>query len=511
MAIMSAGFSSAMAGLDISKKALEVTAHNLSNAETKGYSRQRVNLGDARYTSLGNSGLKEYKIGSGVSIQDIAQIRNMFLDISYREEASTKKYYEARVNGVEEFEAVLGETVLGTSFATVMSNLWNTMQELSKAPEGIENRGSFVQSAALFVEQASNTFDQFKEYQKTLDRKAMGLVDEVNSLTQKIADYNKIIVKEEASGQRANDYRDERNMALDRLSEIISITSNEDINGMVNVNAEGYQVVNGTSYGLMETRVIGPDAPFERPYWKDTNMPVYSDGKISVEKGNDKGELKGVLIMRGDYIPDYTYLKDPAKFEKIKEQPLLKTMAQFDFVVNNVVEKLNGVVNPATGRKPFGLDGSQGINLFSKIDSGKGWTATNIKVNDEVKNNVSKLCLQLDKDAPSDRTIVNKMLDAWNEKDMKITPGAKYSTNVSDFYNQIIGDLGSAGNEAKAELNNQTVLLYQISNQRESSKGVSSDEELANMIRFQQAYNANAKVISVIDKMVETLITTMIR
>lgn len=505
MAIMGSSLSSAVSGLSASERALEITGHNLTNAETIGYSRQRVNQSDSHYSVSGFSGQQELLVGTGVSIQQVAQIRDMFLDMSYRDEASTMKFYEAQMYGVNELESILGETVGGTSFSDIIGNMWNALNELSKHPEGLESRASFIQSAVLFVDQANQIQKQMYDYQYMLNDKVNNLVEEVNDISERVVQLNTIIVESEAGGANANDYRDERNNLLDRLGEIIDITYHEEPNGSVVVNAEGYTIIDGISYAEMDTVVTDPNAPLSKPIWKDSGIDVFY-GDIDPKNNEDKGELKGVLALRGDANVDYTYLEDKTKYAEIEDSILMKTMAQFDYLIHKMTTTINSIVTADT----YGLDGSAGEPLFLPVKDLTGnptddLKAGNIKINESIKNEVAKLGLTKDPTKPGDNSVVMEIIEAWNEDKLKIDPNADFDLNINNFYSSMIADLGGSGTNAINHYQNQSMLVNQINNQRLSIMGVSTDQELANMIMYQQAYNANAKVITVIDEMVDSL------
>lgn len=509
MAIWGSSLTSAISGIKASQRALEVTGHNLTNAETKGYTRQRLNLSDYTYSTVGVNGNQEIKVGNGVDIDEVQQIRNTFLDISYRNEVSTMKFYEAQMYGVSEMESILGEQVGGVSYSTIINRLWDSMNELSKHPEGIESRAGFVQNAALLIEQGNQIQKQFSDYQYMLNDKVKDLVDEVNGISSKIQELNGIISSTEIGGANANDYRDQRNNLLDRLGEIIDITYYEDMSGSVIVNAEGRNIIDQTSFTKIQAVIDDPDAPFYKVTWEGGETPVFDLDGIDTKKREDRGELKGVLALRGDKNVDYTYLEDSAKYAEIKDSVLMKTMAQFDYLLQKTVSKINDLVthDPAVGgNKVYGLDGSEGVPLFIEIKKGVGLKAGNIMINPIIKNNVEKLGLSKDVTDPGDNEVVMNMIKAFEEKTLKIEPDAAYKLSINSYYGSFVAELGGSGKNAINHYNNQSKLVSQVNNQRQSIAGVSTDQELSNMIMFQQAYNANAKVITVIDEMVESLL-----
>jgi flagellar hook-associated protein 1 FlgK len=524
--------SGATSALSASQIALTTSAHNLANVDTTGYVRQQIVFTDSNYLSIGSAAASTSSVGTGVDVSDIRQVRDEFLDASYREESSRYGFYSATSSAIDEIEVILGETE-GESFADVMTDLWDSMNELSKDPSSLETRGTFIQSAAYFVERSNLIMEQFTEYQDDMNTQVSEMVDEINEIGNAIYDLNQVIVKTELSGVSANDYRDQRNLLLDELSQMVDISYNEDMYGNVTVKIEGVEFVTKTDVNEM-----GLDhedmSTLVKPVWEHLDKDVFDlDEEISTAEDNDKGSLKGFLLSRGSSQADYTDMLDTTSYEtNIEPSAIMNAQAQFDNLVNGIVTMINDMLCPNTGtpatldtdNAPYGLDGSQGIELFvrdsvDRYDETTGYynepdtvngvnlySAGNISINPEILADYDKLCISSSYGEDSDNTIVEAMLTAWDEEFSSIEPGLTDELSFTDYYEEFISIIATAGSSSDTMVDNQESLVLSIDTSRESLTGVSSEEELSNVIRFQQAYNAAAQVITVVDEMLEDII-----
>ncbi len=530
--------SAAVSALMSSQSALNTTAHNLSNVNTPGYVRQQVLLKDARYMNTGQNATTGFYVGIGVDVQGIRQVRDKFLDQSYRQEYSRQNFYAAQSNAVEEVETILGE-IEGESFGTVLNDLWVSMNELSKHPEGLETRGSFVQNVVLFTKRANLIMDQLNGYQENLDTQVSDMVTKINGLGDQISALNAVVVRQELSGGNANDYRDQRNNLLDQLSGMIDINYKEDTAGNVLVQVEGMEFVTISGANKMGLAAAANFSQLVKPVWthlSNTNKDVFDfKQEITPEYDNDKGGLKGLLLARGTAPAKWTDMLNTATYEAtIKPSMIMNAQAQFDNLIHGVVTMINDVLSPNTGaplaldtaNAPYGLDGSQGIELFVR----KGMTrytganvynveditnpyslysAGNIEINPEILKDYDKICLNGNLGDISDSSFVKKMMEKWQAPFSSIEPGLTTKLNVSEYYNDYISNIGNVGNSSFNNVKNQEMMTMQIGNQRSSHTAVSSDEELSNMIKFQHAYNAAAKVVGILDEMMEQVVTSL--
>jgi flagellar hook-associated protein 1 len=569
-----------VSGLNVSQNALNTTAHNLANVNTKGYVRQQVVQSDNSYLKLGVSAVSTLQTGLGVNIETIRQVRNTFLDKSYRQELGRQGFYQSQYETVNEVESMFGE-LEGVAFQDSLSSLWTSLQELSKEPDAIEVRATLVENAKSFLERASTISKQLSSYQTNLNSQISDKVNTINDIATQIHKLNEQICRFESNGvENANDLRDQRNNLLDELGGLVNITYKENTDGVVTVTAEGYPLVSESQTFKMGTASVSDTSSLLKPIWiAYGNIDVFNMDKIPTTSGNtDVGSLKGLLYSRGGKEANYTdiplrenYSSDTDYEAAVKDfnneintSVIMTVQAQFDQLIHGVVTAINDILSPnkkvtiddgAGGttdiyildeeNAPMGMDEPDytvGEALFNRkstqryteqsvtIVNDDGTTETKtvkvyneedknnkyslftlgeIEVNPEITNNYSKLPLSANKSGEIDTAATNALLNLWEKSFASISPNSLSVSNFKDYYTNFIGDLATRGNELKTISDNQTTMVGNIDDQRQQTAGVSSDEELTNLIKFQHAYNASSRFINVIDEMLEHIITQL--
>lgn len=580
MSLMSS-LSTGVSGLNVSQSALNTTAHNLANVNTKGYVRQQIVQADHSYIKWGVTAVSTLQTGLGVNIETIRQVRNTFLDKSYRQELGRQGFYKTQYESVNEVESMFGE-LEGVAFQDSLSSLWTSIQELSKEPDAIEVRATLVENAKSFLERASTISKQLASYQSNLNSQISDKVKNINDIASKINKLNEQICRYESNGvENANDLRDQRNNLLDELGGLINITYKENADGIVTVTAEGYPLVSETQTYQMGTATVSDTSSLLKPIWTSYgDIDVFNMNMIPSTSGNtDVGSLKGLLYSRGTKEANYTdiplrenYASD-ADYQaavntfnsEINTSVIMTVQAQFDQLIHGVVTAINDIFAPnkkvtiddgAGGTKeiyifdeenaPIGMDEpdyTTGEALFNRKSTDRYYTVNNltytdedgntftknvrvyneeskddfyslftlgeIEVNPEITNNYSKLPLSANKSGEVDKKAADALLNLWNKSFASISPNSLSVSNFKDYYTHLIGDLATRGNELKTISENQATMVGNIDDQRQQTAGVSSDEELTNLIKFQHAYNASSRFINVIDQMLEHIITRL--
>lgn len=525
---------SVVSALMANKAALNTTAHNLTNVNTEGYVRQQILMKESSYDTVGHSGTAYMSIGLGTDIDVIRQVRNIFLDNSYRAENGRQQFYAAHANAIEEIETILGE-VEGETFNEILNDLWISMNEVEKHPDGLETRAALVQSASKFAKRANLVQSSIIEYQKNIDSDIKSAVDRINELGQGISDLNLSIRRAELTGANANDFRDSRNALLDELGGLINIKYREIEDGTVLVSAENTQFVIKEGFYKMGTTQATSFSSLREPYWPHLDQKVFNENApISTKNNNDVGYLKGLTLVRGSRKTNYMDLASETSYKAIDHSNVMVAMATFDKLVHEVVTLVNDRLAPLDGgspqqldpNAPFGLNGTQGHELFSRrfiprFDASGNYieedpsnpdtlySAGNLIINEDVLNDYNLIPLSVSNGSDGDTTVIKSIIDAWGEKRMSLKPGETSVLNVRDFYTAFIGDLGANGSLATNEVKNQSLLVMQIDNQREQLTGVSSDEELGNMMKYQHAYNAASRLVSVLDSMMDKVVNNL--
>ncbi|MDA3846603.1 MAG: flagellar hook-associated protein FlgK [Vallitaleaceae bacterium] len=528
--------SRAVSAMMSNQSALNTSAHNLTNINTPGYVRQQVVMAESGYSKVGMNETTDFQVGLGVDVQAIRQVRDQFLDTSYRQERGRYGFYDAQNTGIEEIEIILGE-IEGESFSTVLNDLWVSLNELAKHPDGLETRGTFIQNASLFVNRTDLISKQLNDYQLNMNEDVKSMVSRINEIGDEIYQLNEVIVSYEIGDGNANDYRDQRNILVDELSKLIDVSAKEDSAGNVKVRIENTEFITTAGVNHMGLEASEPYSNLVSPVWPHVaNYPVFNfDVAITPESNNDKGALKGLLITRGIRQGSYTDMIDQATYEAdIKPSIIMNAQAQFDQLVHGIATTINDILSPNTvgpppmldtANAPYGLDGTQGFEVFKRtyVDRYNGlneynvedpldpytlYSSGNLEINQELLTDYDKLPLQKLLNEPGDSTIINDMLNAWDQPFSSLEPGLTAKLNFNDYYKAYVGDVGNNGYAVGNIVDNQQMMIQQIDNQRSSLQGVSSDEELGNVIKYQHAYNAAAKVVSTVDQMIETLVTS---
>ncbi len=565
-----------VSGLQSSQNALNTTAHNLTNVDTTGYSRQQVLMRDTTYHSLRVGHVTLNQVGIGVSVDLVRQVRDAFLDKAYRLETGRQAFYEAQYTANSEIENIMGE-LQGVAFQDSLEKLWNTTQELVKEPNNVVQRTTFVQTAVSFLERAKLVAKQLEDYQVNLNTEIKTAVDKINDIGHQINKLNEAIVFNECSGvENANDLRDTRNNLIDELGKYVKISYAENAEGKVTINIEGVQFVTEDSVNEMGTAKISEDSEMIRPTWPHFGQNVYKDNQ-SYSSGNnsDVGYLKGLMIARGLKKADYTDIPvrenyatddeyDDAVFlynTTINTSTITTTQASFDYLIHGIVTKLNDILCPnkeftytdASGEVKtitildedaagVGMgEGNEyaGTELFSRKswsrytdetltlsdgstvtvkryheedldDTVTQYTLSQLEVNPDVLDNVSLLPLS-NKNAPNEYSdkICSQLSDCWKENFSTLGPNVLTVNNFMEYYTAMIGDIGTRGNTFHVISTNQESMVASIDSQRTSIAGVSSDEELTKLIKYQHAYNASARYVNVVSEMLEHIITSL--
>ncbi len=560
-------------GLRTSQNALNTTAHNLSNVDTVGYTRQQVQQASKPYVtiSINPEGVANQQTGLGVTYSNVKQVRDVFLDQTYRRESGRCAFYQITTETMEEIESLLGE-LNGEAFQTTMSDLWTSVQELSKDPSSSVTQGLLVQRAEEFVERAVNIYDGMTFYQDNLNEQLKQHVDKINEYGKKIMELNEQIRKIEVGGiEHANDMRDTRNALLDELAELVDIRVNENAYGDVDVQIEGVDFIKGERFfeiGLQTDEATG----FYTPFWpQNASYTVLADGsreynidgaevfdlsrEISSDKNTDIGGLKAVLLARGDHRADYT---DIAKdYSRVSESVIMNIQAEFDQLIHNVVNKVNEILATAAGVTQGNLTLADGtvlenvqycesnvggylreengspMQMFEKIttdgytkvtgaDGNTYWvyneedfaqqetlyTLKNVRIDQQLKQEPSNLGF-MKPDGSVDNETAEALKDAFTEEIYTLNPEVKKLTTFLDYYNDLVSQVANSTSVSRSIFVNQENTTEATLSAREQIVGVSSDEELSNMIKFQNAFNASSRYINSISEMLAHIINTL--
>ena len=580
-------------GLQNSQNALNTTAHNLSNVDTVGYTRQQVQLGSSRYVTLSidPKSVNNKQVGLGVVYSRAKQVRDYFLDKTYRKESGRSMFYEVSTEVIEEVESQLGE-MNGEAFQTTIADFWAAIQELAKDPASSVTQGLLVQRASEFILRSESVYNGLAAYQDNINSQIRKQVDQINKYGKQLLTLNDSIRAIEAGGiEHANDLRDIRNQILDELASLTDIRYGEDLYGSVWVQIEGVDFVKGSTCYEIALDVDTANG-FYTPFWpQNADYRLLPDGtkeyiidgaevfnlkrEISSDMNTDIGGLKSMLLARGDHRANYSDIE--GDYDSISQSIIMNIQAEFDQLIHSLVTKVNDILAEAAGVKQGDLTLSDGtvlknvrycesdengylrmsdgspIQLFSKATT-EGYTKVTAKVpvldengeemQDENGNVITKEveCWVYNEEDPSqvntlytcgnlmihpelmqqpsilgfrlpdgkeDIAIAEKLKEAFTEENYTLNPNVKKKTSFMEYYTDLVSQVSNTGWVQRSIYANQETTVENINNAREQVVGVSSDEELSNMIRFQNAYNASSRYINVISEMLEHIINTL--
>lgn len=498
------GLEISRSGLYASQQGLNLTGHNIDNANTVGYTRQRmvtksieapVNTGFFRSPTKG-------QIGGGVDVIAINQIRDNFLDMQYRRENTTRGEWTAKTSALQYIEDVFREPS-DAGINKSIAELFDSLQELAKYPESKEIRSLVRQDAIKLTETITHYDSQLKQLRREQDTAIDIAVKDINDIIVNIRDLNEQIFKFEVGGEVANDLRDRRNLLMDELSSIIDVDYYETQDGRFRVDVAGMPLVDHIHVNKLETvKVEDPilDGQIYRVKWEgiDKDVPI---------KG---GTLKGLMDMRDGRGPEFGEPMGIPYF-----------MNQLDNLARAFVQEFNAIHREGYSLHRDGAVSLNGYNFFAydgasareEIDLSKV-TAANICVAPEIMESVYNIAMAEEPtivgDVPreADNRIGLKLIGLRNKKDISMQLGDKTIQigNLEDYTKGIIADLAVESSHSSKMKEGQVILTNSLENKRLSVSGVSIDEEMTMMIQYLHSFNAASRMITAIDEQLDVLI-----
>lgn len=452
--------------LQAGQVAIQTTGHNIANANTPGYTRQRVDLVPAMPFSLGSAG----SVGTGVDVKVVTRLRDLMLDSQFRDAHQALGRQETEEATLSQIEGLVGEPS-DSGLASAMSALFGSFHDLSSSPTDLAVRTVVRDKARALADQFHRLDDGFERLKIDLSNEITVDVKQVNGLAQQIADLNGQIARSEGGGGMANDLRDLRDQALDDLSKLVGGSVIEDMDGQVRVMlGGGLTLVDGQTTVPLEARANDPDPD---------SVGLFLGGKLMTPGG---GRLAGLLNSRNS----------TSGFVK-------GFQSQLDALAKAVVEKIN-VIHVAG----YEMDGITPANEF--FDP-LGTTARSIAVDLAIEGDVTKIAAAGTAD-PGDNS--NALaLASLQDDSTAITLPSGGTTTLGAYLSNLVSDLASQEAGAKRSVGLHTTMADFLTSRRDQASGVSLDEEMTNLIRYQKAYEAAAHFVTVVNDLLGTLMTKL--
>ncbi len=506
------GLEVAKRGLFTQQAALYTTGHNIANANTPGYTRQSVNFEQTGPFPAASRNRPEIpgQMGSGVQAGSIERIRVGFLDDQFRGENSKTGYYEARSDAFGRLESVMNEPS-DSGLAKTMDRFWQSLQDLSVNPQNSGARDVVVQRGLAVAKTFNYLSSTIHRMQNDIKTEVGVTTKELNSLANQINNLNQQIAEVEPHGYVPNDLYDERDRLIDQMSGLVNIdVSYEDTPKSADPLAMGKATISivgvgGQPLSPASTLVNGADNTVNEVTvnYPADGTPVAESITVGtatyqVEDFSSQGKLTG-LIESGGYMAG-----GEAKGTYEAMQYDLDKMATAYATAFNAVqtsgESLNSMENGTQPPAFFHIDESLSADENGVVRG----LAGALDLTDAIKNDSDHI-------AAANGKLAGNGANAGELADVRDEASAILGeeTSVSTFYESIIGTMAVEAQEAYRMESNSATLRASVNQQRQSVSAVSLDEEMTNMIKFQHAYNAAARNITVVDEMLDRIINQM--
>jgi flagellar hook-associated protein 1 len=439
------GLETALRGILAQQRALDVTGHNIANASTVGYTRQRADL----RTTPAFTDVPAGQLGTGVDVAQYQRVRDGFIDVQLRAQTMRKGYASAQQDGLNQVELTLSEPS-DNGLSSLLGKYWSAWQSLSNAPEDPATRQALVQSAATLANGFNSLASQLTTIQSQTAQEQALTVTQVNSIGGQIAALTGSIKAAELAGQQPNDLLDKRDALIDQLAELgnvsVSVTAGTPGTlGAIDVSIGGTQLVTDTTANTL-------------------TLPFAS---------LTSGKLAGLQAV-------VTAISDPVTGYLTKLNQLAATLA---------------TATNTQHAQGTDLAGNPGGAFF---DVTVGSEAATIAVDPAILASPSLVAA----------SSTGKPGDAGNAlalADLQRSPLVAGGT-IDATYAQLVSQIGSDSQSAQQSLANASSLVDALSNRRQSVSGVSLDEEMTNLLQFQRGFQASARALNAMDEMIDQLI-----
>lgn len=476
MAGIFSSFNAANKGLIAQQTALQTVSHNISNANTEGFSRQRVDFKADRAYNYAGVG----QLGTGVKMESIVRLVDDYVSKQIRQENATLEQYTTKSQVLDQLEVIFNEpSDTGLNFN--VGEMFDGWQELSTNPENLSSKTIVVEKAKTLTDTLKHMANQVDSLTDETKGQIQKDVEDMNSIVKQLDSLNKQIFNISLKGQIPNDLLDYRDVMLKDLSSIADFNASFDTYGRVavslNSSSDSVEILS-TTEGAKEVSTNIEASPISI---------LVGDKAVNISSGKIKGNMEALsdLKMRREELNTFA-----------------KTMTE---AVNTVH---SGKVNP-----------SKTDDLFFVFDG----DAASVKVREEIQKDNSLVNAGKDIDSPvgdgSRALAIARLRNTklsfqedqpieYDDETMTILNKAGGST-IEGAYSDIVTKVGISKEHADNMVSNQEVLVNQLEQRRESTSGVSLDEEVTNLMKYQKSYEANARVISVLSEMLDTLINRM--
>ncbi len=462
------GLNTALTSLYAQRRGLDVTGQNIANANTEGYTRQRVVLSSQNANLVPGMYATSTEPGGGVAVSSVDRLRNAGLDQRSYTEHSNSAFHNARAGAYGLIEDVFAEPS-DTALQGRLADMWEGWNKVAATPGDTSAKAALLEQATTVASTINDAATALNNQYKSARTNLGTDVDEINQTATALAKLNHEIVIAQQSGLAPNELKDQRGQLALKLSEMAGASFSETPNGGMNVFIGQAPLVSGFTTRAIEIEP-GSASRLEDLASTDVNLR-FADTKAPVAAGGTLGATMELLVKGGT----------------------LDTMTQR---LDTVATKLANDVN-AIHKTAYAIDGTPGGDFFVRNDGLPGnVTAAQIRV---AVSDPAKLAI-----SSGDPTGTPRVLDGNKANDLADLADSRVGADAE--YRSLIGELGVSAQSAQRRRDVQNAVTDQVDAARDAESGVNLDEEMTNLLTFQRGYEAASRVLTTIDSMLDQLI-----
>lgn len=521
------GFKTATSALTVSQNQMDVVGQNISNVNTQGYTRQRLDINSVSF-STGNLkyGLNGVIIGQGVAASGVSQYRDSFLDLRYRTEAAKVGSQEVQLDAFSDLEQVFDE-IITDGLDAQFSDLLEQLHSLTSSPSDPVLEGVVRTSAELLTQMFNNYSEQINTIrEQQLTYLHDGAIEQVNQLLKNISELNEQIKADNISGNPALELNDKRNMLIDELSGYLNIE----------VSIEPLDIGGGKSIDETVIKLKLSDGSkvniVDRDKYAELSSSVEdgsSDVKVELTKNIDENNTNTNLtdlIDKGQIGGYIKFLNGKGEFaDSTDVDSQTKGVQYYQSMLDTLANKFATEMNNLNVQEGTDADGNtvySGYLFASRTDTGtdsfEGITASNIKISDAWKNSSDSYIKNTTTTTAGDKTgatdNILRMISLFqSDMEFNVSDGGTglFKGTFQEFLSFTTTRLNLQVSDTQTSYDTYSETQYQIEYARSSMSSVDLNEEGVNLLTYSKSYNAAARLMTTLDEMLDTLINDMAR
>ncbi len=462
------GISIALSSLYAQRRALDVAGQNIANANTDGYSRQRVVMDSMGAPATPAMWSTWQGGGSGVAVSSIQRLRDGFLEMRGQTAHATQEELSMNAQATARVEGVFNEPS-DNALQSILGEFWSGFDAVANRPNDLAARSQLLQRGQTLTDWMHQASGQLSAQWSSYRDQLTNIAAEVNSTAADVANLNAAVMRGTQANLPVNELADQRDKLVMKLAELVGATTKAGDSGTVDVYLGGASLIRGSTYNQIQ--VGGPTMMTEVSATNAVSLQWAKDSSAVQQAGGTGNAIVNALA-DGGVIPGFT--------------------KRLDAVAASVASAVN-----TQHKLGYDLAGNAGTDFFTASNANPVGAANIVLAfSDPAKVAASGVATV----PPA----TGGNLDGGNADLMsKLGVGP---TAPDAVYRQLVVDLGVQGQTATRRLDTQTQITQQLDNSRDAQAGVSLDEEMANMLLFQRAYEAAARVMTTVDSALDTLI-----